>query len=128
MSLALSESEPISCRQLRSSRFCWSYVEVPEVLDENRSAETRAERGKAKFWRRDDMIIVQGNRGTSGGLGRRHKMIGSLFSNLVWRRSGPNQIGKKRDWLWVGFTRGGGLGGLAPGYQQAAPSGAPEAT
>jgi len=57
--------------------------------------------------RGDDMKVAQGKRGTSAALGKRHKMIPSLFSNLVWRAWGaPNQIGKKRGWVWVAFYPG----------------------
>ena len=72
---------------------------LARTADGVHSPETRAERAKPKS-RRDDMIIAQVKRGTSAALGCEPKMIFSLFSNLVWRRNAPNQIGKKRDWLW----------------------------
>ena len=43
---------------------------------------------------------------------------------LNCERSAPNQIGKKRDWVAVRFTQGGGL---CPGLLSGRPVGAPEA-
>jgi len=78
----------------------------PGVGEPNRWATTRAERAQLKSCK-DDEIIAQGKRGTSAALGKRHKMIRSLFSNLVWRAWGaPNQIGKKRGWVWGGIYPG----------------------
>ena len=58
-------------------------------------------------------------------------MIFSLFSNPVWRASGPpNRIGKKRVGCGVAFYPGPAASflGLALGYYHAAPRGAPKAT
>src|SRR5690348_8024142 len=77
-----------------------------------RSPEMRAERAKPKS-RRDDMLIAQGQRGTSAALGERYNMISSLFSNLVWRAGAPNQIGKKRAWVGVAVYPGRRPGAIA---------------
>src|SRR5581483_5578752 len=93
-----------------------------------RSTKLRAERGRLKSCK-DDERIAQAQRGTSAGLGKRHKMIPSLFSNLVWRaRARQTRLEKREIGYGVAFTQGGGLGGLALGYYLAAPPGAPEAT
>ena len=66
------------------------------------STKLRAERGRLKSCK-DDEIIAQAQRDTSAGLGKRHKMIPSLFSNLVWRagRAKPDwkkeRLGGGRD-------------------------------
>src|SRR5262249_15506449 len=71
-----------------------------------RSPTTRAERAKLKSCK-DDTIVAQGKRGTSAALGNGQKMILSPFSNLVWRAPGtPNQIGKRRAWVWGAFYPG----------------------
>jgi hypothetical protein len=77
----------------------------------------RQRRGASEFNRSPEM------RGTSAALGKRHKMIPSLFSNLVWRASGaPNQIGKKRDWVWVAFYPGRRPRRPCPGLLSCRPS------
>ena len=94
----------------------------------NRWPRMRAERARLKSCK-DDAIIAQGKRGMSAALGKRHKMIPSLFSNLVWRaRTRQTRLEKREVGLRWRFTQGGGLGGLALGYYLAAPHGAPEAT
>src|SRR5581483_5845092 len=94
----------------------------------HRSTKLRAERGRLRSCK-DDEKIAQAQRGTSAGLGKRHKMIPSLFPNLVWRAGARQARLEKREIGYgVAFTQGGGLGGLALGYYLAAPPGAPEAT
>ncbi|HZR20594.1 MAG TPA: hypothetical protein VFE51_25150 [Verrucomicrobiae bacterium] len=96
--------------------------------DGDRSTKLRAERGRLKSCK-DDEKIAQAQRGTSAGLGKRHKMIPFLFSNLVWRaRARQTRLEKRKIGYGWRFTQGGGLGGLALGYYLAAPPGAPEAT
>ncbi len=87
------------------------------------SPRTPAERARLKSCK-DDTTIARGKRGTSAALGRRYKMILSPFSNRVWR-AGARQTRLEKGEVGLGwrFTRGGGLGGLAPGYYQAAPPG-----
>ena len=67
----------------------------------------RAGRAKLKSCR-DDMILAQGQRGTSAALGSERKMISSPFSGLARQPAGaPNQ--KKGRWL-----RGGRYPGRRP--------------
>ncbi len=79
----------------------------------------RTEGAKLKS-RRACLIIAPGQRSGARGYGR--KMISSFFLPV----GGPpaRQTGReKSDGVWWPFTRGGGLGGLAPGYFQTAPPG-----
>jgi hypothetical protein len=65
-------------------------------------------------------MIAQGKRSAALGYGR--EMIPSFFPAgyaCLARITGR----EKRAWLGWLFTQGGGLGGLAPGYYLAAPSG-----
>jgi len=68
------------------------------------------------------MTIAQGKRGTSAALGWARKMISCFFLRF-WRASCAPKPKEKRSWVGWPFTQGGGLGGLALGYYQAAPSG-----
>jgi hypothetical protein len=81
-----------------------------------RSPKTRGERAQLKSCK-DDEIIAQGNpERIRGALGKRHKMISSLFSNLVWRTGArQTRLEKKEIGCGVAFTQGGGLSGLALG-------------
>ena len=96
-----------------SLRRCLAYSACGSL---SRSAPLRAERAKLKSCK-DDKIIAQGKRGTSAALGKRQKMISSLFSNLVWRAPQPRQtrLEKREIGCGVAVTQGGGLGGLALG-------------
>ena len=89
------------------------------------------ERAKLKS-RRDDLIIAQGQRGTSAALGWRVQDNLLFFLFPVWRATGaPNRKEKKEGWVRGRFTQGGAplmraWAGLALGYYQAAPAGAPQ--
>jgi hypothetical protein len=67
------------------------------------------------------MTIAPGKRSAARGYGR--KMISSFFpSGLPRMLSGQTGRKKRGCGVWA-FTPGGGLGGLARGYYQAAPPG-----
>jgi hypothetical protein len=77
--------------------------------DERRSPVMRAERGKLKS-RREDLKVALGKRGTSAALGKRHEMIPSPFSTLIWRAPWrAKSEWKKERGVWWRFTQGGGL-------------------
>jgi hypothetical protein len=71
----------------------------------------RAERARPKSCK-DDAIIAQGKGGTSAALGKRHKMIPSLFSNLVWRAERAKPDWKKEKLGLVRSTQGGASAAL----------------
>ncbi len=87
------------------------------------SPRTQPEQARLKSCK-DDKTIARGKRGTSAALGKRHEMILSPFSNRLWR-AGARQTRLEKGEVGLGWrsTRGGGLGGLAPGWYEAAPAG-----
>ena len=97
---------------------------IPESLARRgctlRSPSMRAERAKLKSCKDDD-IIAQGKR--SAALGCGPKMISSFFPSGLARQGTRQTRRKKRGWVGWRVTQGGGLGGLALGYYQAAPPG-----
>jgi len=92
------------------------------------STKLRAERGRLESYK-DDEKIAQAQRDTSAGLGKRHKMIPSLFSNLVWRaQARQSRLEKREIGWWVAVYPGRRPRRPGPGLLSCRPSGAPEAT
>jgi len=92
------------------------------IAGPDRSLMMRAERAKLKSCR-DDMILAQGQRGTSAALGSEREMIPSPFSGLArWPAGAPNQ---KKGRVSVGglLPRAAASAAMLLGYYHAAPLG-----
>jgi|SRR5581483_3705440 len=87
----------------------------------HRSPKLRGERGRLKSYK-DDEKIAQAQRDTSAGLGNRHKMVSSLFSNLVWRaQARQTRLEKREVGWWVAVYPGRQPRRLGPGLLSCRP-------
>ena len=109
----------------RNSVFISCWPPMARAADGQCSASVRAHGAKLKS-RRDDMTIAPGKRSAARGWG--HKMICSLFSNLVCPASFRGKLDWKTERLGVGgvLPRAAIASRSCPGLPSCRPDGTPE--